>query len=252
MYIVLLSVILILNGSLAFVDAFAAGNVQIDSFAQAKRHAKEIHLEQQVTIYCPCRYKGKTIDLASCGYTPYKSYKRARRLEWEHVVPAEAFGKSFSEWRDGADVCRKGKRSYKGRKCARRNRYFARMEADLYNLWPSVGELNGLRSNYSMAQIPGAGAISFGKCSAKVEDRKFEPMDEFKGVVARTYFYMESQYPGRGIVSNKNMPLFQAWDNKFPATPWECKRAGKIAAIQKNENPVLKSRCSNQVNRPRS
>jgi deoxyribonuclease-1 len=29
------------------------------------------------------------------------------------------------------------------------------MESDLYNLAPAVGEINGLRSNYSFGMIPG-------------------------------------------------------------------------------------------------
>ena len=32
---------------------------------------------------------------------------------------------------------------------------FRYMEADLYNLQPAIGEVNGLRSNYSMEMIPG-------------------------------------------------------------------------------------------------
>lgn len=31
--------------------------------------------------------------------------KRAKKVEWEHVVPAENFGRAFSEWRDGQEYC---------------------------------------------------------------------------------------------------------------------------------------------------
>lgn len=116
------------------------------------------------------------------------------------------------------------------------------MEGDLYNLWPEVGELNGLRSNFSMAEIPGDDG-EFGGCKAKVVDRKFEPMDFAKGTVARTYLYMEQAYPGRGIISEKNRKLFAAWDKQHPVTEWECLRAERIRVKQGNANPILAERC---------
>jgi deoxyribonuclease-1 len=185
---------------------------------------------------------GNRIDLKSCGYVPKKDPKRALRLEWEHVVPAEAFGQSFREWRDGSPQCIKKGKPFRGRKCAEKNSEFSRMEADLYNLWPEVGELNGLRSNYSMAQLGGPPG-DFGGCKAKIRDRKFEPMDPAKGIVARTYQYMDRAYPGRGIVSDKNRKLYEAWDRMYPVTDWECKRARKIREVQGNENPILADRC---------
>jgi len=231
------------------VDAVTAplGNQQIPSFDEAKKIAARIHKDHPVTIYCPCRYTGKTIDLASCGYRIHKDAKRARRLEWEHVVPAEAFGQSFAEWRQGAPNCHKRSgKSFKGRRCAKTNPVFSRMEADLYNLWPVVGELNGLRSNLSMAAIAADlrhPPLTFGQCQAKIADRKFEPMDQYKGVVARTYLYMDQTYPGHGVVSEKNRKLFEAWDKEFPVDDWECRRAKRIAEIQGNVNPVLEARC---------
>ena len=145
--------------------------------------------------------------------------------------------------------------------CAQTNFDFNRMEIDLYNLWPIDGELNGLRSNYSMAQISvdeqsevvvkaplvktkerKSQLITFGGCKAKVDGRKFEPMHEFKGIVARDYMYMDQTYPGHGIISGKNGKLFEAWDKEHPAGDWECRRAEKIKALQQNENEVLKSR----------
>ncbi|OFZ01941.1 MAG: endonuclease I [Bdellovibrionales bacterium GWC1_52_8] len=198
-------------------------------------------------MYCPCRYSGRKVDLASCGYKPRKNFERAQRLEWEHVVPAEAFGQSFKEWREGAPGCFKKKKAFRGRKCAGKNPEFAQMEADLYNLWPSIGELNGLRSNFSMAELGTAvseqGGKTFGGCGAKILDKKFEPEDEFKGIVARTYLYMEQEYPGRGVVSNKNRKLFEAWDKLHPVAQWECQRAKLIEKAQGSTNRVLSDRC---------
>lgn len=228
------------------------GNQQISSFKEAKKIAARIHEENPITIYCPCRYHGKNIDLKSCGYRVHKNSKRARRLEWEHVVPAESFGQSFVEWREGSPTCRKrGGKSFKGRKCAGTNAEFARMEADLYNLWPSIGELNGLRSNFSMAAIAADSRnppLTFGGCQAKISDRKFEPMEQYKGIVARTYFYMDATYPGHGVVSEKNRKLFEAWDHQHPPDSWECRRAKLIADAQGNVNTVLRDRCQTAQN----
>jgi deoxyribonuclease I len=226
----------------------SGGNQKIESFDKAKQYAHKIHAEHPYTIYCGCRYEAKRVDLRSCGYRVHKDAKRASRLEWEHVVPAHAFGQAFAEWREGSDQCVKRGKRFKGRKCAETNPEFARMEADLYNLWPEVGELNGLRSNLSMAALGGPArnpsSITFGACQALIADKKFEPMDQAKGIVARTYMYMNHAYPGRGIISAKNDQLFEAWDKSFPVTEWECKRAEKIKTVQGNENPILSARCA--------
>src|SRR5689334_14618382 len=96
--------------------AFAGGNQKIKHFRQAKRFANQIHEDHPYTIYCHCRYKGHDIDLKSCGYKVQKDAKRAARLEWEHVVPAEAFGQSFSEWQEGSGQCIHNGKKFKGRK----------------------------------------------------------------------------------------------------------------------------------------
>ncbi|WP_160061132.1 hypothetical protein [Psychromonas sp. L1A2] len=39
------------------------------------------------------------------GLRATKYLKFSKKTEWEHVVPAENFGRSFIEWRDGDDSC---------------------------------------------------------------------------------------------------------------------------------------------------
>lgn len=236
------SLIAILITSLTTTPALALRN-----FTEAKRFLPNIHVENTFTLYCGCKYHGKVVDLMSCGYKVYKDTRRAARLEWEHVVPAHAFGHSFKEWREGDHRCVKRKKKYKGRKCASKNPEYARMEGDLYNLYPEIGELNQLRSNFSMTDFgenqPLTGARTFGECKAIIMDRKFEPMDRAKGVVARIYMYMDMTYPGRGIISNKNQKLFEAWDKLYPVTDGECERAKRIEVLQGNPNPVLEKAC---------
>lgn len=217
----------------------------VETFSQAKRVLPLIHAEYPLTIYCGCRYEENKIDLASCGYRVHKNAKRAARLEWEHVVPAEAFGQSFPEWREGSPACIRKGRPYHGRKCAEKNPEFNKMESDLYNLWPEDGELNGMRNDFSMAEISGP-ALSFGGCEAKIADRKFEPMDQAKGIVARVYMYFDQAYPGRGIISGKNRKLFAAWDAQHPVTKRECVITHKDFEIQHRPNPIIAQRCKGQ------
>ncbi|MBT6501159.1 MAG: hypothetical protein HOK67_14765, partial [Deltaproteobacteria bacterium] len=206
----------------------AQGNTKIDSFSKAKRVLTKLYKQHQITFYCGCKYIKKTVDHSSCGYKPkrpfYKSGKknsRAYRIEWEHIVPAHAFGQSFKEWRDGDPKCvsKKGK-PFKGRKCAGKNKDFARMEADLYNLVPAIGEVNGNRSNYSMAIIPGE-IRAYGRCDVEIEGRKVEPTERIRGNIARTYLYMDSIYPNRGIISKQNRKMFEAWSSADPVDEWE-------------------------------
>ena len=119
---------------------------------------------------------------------------------------------------------------------------FRYMESDLYNLVPAVGEINGLRSNYSFAMIPGE-KRAFGNCDMEIEGRKAEPPPSKRGNIARTYFYMDWAYPGHGIISKKNRKLFQAWDKEDPVDAWECVRIRRIEELQGNENPFVKKEC---------
>ena len=120
-------------------------NTQITSFSKSKKLLLKLYKDNPVTLYCGCSYKGKKPNLSSCGYIPKKKNKRANRIEWEHVVPAHSFGQSFSEWRNGHPKCvtKKGKK-FKGRKCAEKmNKEYRRMQADMFNLYPAIGEVNG-------------------------------------------------------------------------------------------------------------
>lgn len=137
---------------------------------------------------------------------------------------------------------KKGK-PYKGRKCASKvNPEFKRMEADLYNLVPAIGEVNANRSNYSMDMIPGE-KRNYGLCDIEIEGRKVEPTEAVRGNIARTYLYMDAMYPGRGIISKKNRKLFETWNKSDPVDQWECERARLIEKVQGNENPYVTRQC---------
>jgi deoxyribonuclease-1 len=216
------------------------GNATIQSFNKAKKLLQQVYAGHEEEYYCGCRFSGNIVDIKSCGYEPKKNMKKAEQLEWDHVVPAEAFGQSFVEWREGDPACvdHKGK-SFRGRNCARKvSVTFRFMEADLYNLEPAIGEANWLRSDYSMATIPGE-AHEFGRRELKIQDRKVEPRPEVRGDIARIYFYMDAAYPGHGIISDKNRKLFETWDKADPVDDWERERAKRIEQIQGNRNPFV-------------
>lgn len=224
------------GGSVAAIP----GNTTIQSFNKAKRLLGQVYAGHEEEHYCGCRFSATTVNIESCGYQPKKSLTRAQRLEWDHIVPAEAFGQSFRQWREGdpTGVDRKGK-PFKGRNCARKvSIAFRLMEADLYNLQPAIGEVNWLRSEYSMAKI-GGDAHEFGRCELKIQDRKIEPRPDIRGDIARTYFYMEAAYPAHGIISEKNRELFEAWNKEGPIDDWERERARRIEQLQGNNNHAL-------------
>ncbi|MFI3272175.1 MAG: endonuclease [Pseudomonadota bacterium] len=135
---------------------------------------------------------------------PNCNIKRAGRLEWEHVVLAENFGQTFEEWREGHPLCvdNKGK-AFKGRNCTEKvNEEYRFMQADMYNLYPAIGAVNAMRSNYNFTMLPHASS-SFGQCLMKIDDRKAEPPVACHGKIARAYFYMESAYPRYSMSSSQ-------------------------------------------------
>ena len=224
----------------------AAGNTEIESFTKAKRLLeREVYFDHRVTLYCGAAFDARKNVTLPDGFTTPKHAKRARRVEWEHVVPAENFGRAFVEWREGADVCvdNKGK-AFKGRKCAEKANAASRyMQADLYNLYPAIGAVNAMRSNYRYSMLPGSPA-TFGTCSMKIDGRRAEPPEAARGTIARTVLYMADAYQGVYRLSNQDRRLMEAWDRQYPVDAWECTRARRIEAIQGNPNERVKEACS--------
>ncbi|MFC3187438.1 endonuclease [Shewanella intestini] len=209
------------------------------SFSQAKRLAKKIYQQlPQQTFYCGCDIKinGKLWqpDLASCGYQVRKQVRRANRIEWEHVVPAWEMGHQRQCWQDG------------GRKnCGRTDKKFKQMESDLHNLTPSIGEVNGDRSNFRFSQWNGK-PKQYGQCQMLVDfkARKVQPPQQSRGAIARTYFYMQQTYGFKLAASQRK--LFNAWNNAYPVTAAECQRDRLIANTQGNHNEFVNKQCQNR------
>lgn len=82
------------------------GNTTIKSFNKAKKTLeRKVYPDHRATLYCDAEFDSKKNIKLPNGFTTEKYVKRAKRVEWEHVVPAENFGRTFSEWRDGHPSC---------------------------------------------------------------------------------------------------------------------------------------------------
>lgn len=216
------------------------GNETITSFNKAKKKLHhEIYFDHRETIYCGAAYEMDKSVTHPEGFNTTAHVKRSKRIEWEHIVPAENFGRTFVEWREGHAECvdSKGK-SFKGRKCASKmNMEYRLMQADMYNLYPAIGAVNALRSNYNFTMMTNK-ASDFGSCRMKIEGRKAQPPERARGRIARTYMYMEQTYP-RYKMSKQTKRLMEIWNELYPVSVWECQRARRIEQVQGNRNEVL-------------
>jgi deoxyribonuclease-1 len=234
----IITAIVVFLGALAFLFVLilsrtdrACGNVKIKNFRQAKRFARVIWSENQKTFYCGCSYYNKGIvNRNSCGYKPKKDTIRAKRIEWEHIVPASRLGSTINKCRNTVNR----------RSCLRsQSLEFNRMEADLYNLVPAIGELNAIRRNYQFGIIDGE-PRDFGECNFEAQNIFVEPHSAIRGDIARVYFYMSAVYPRYVVLSEREKRMFAKWSKNDPVDAWEIERARLIEEVQGNRNEFIR------------
>jgi len=141
-------------------------------------------------------------------------------------MPAWVFGHQRKCWQEG------------GRKACKSDPKFNKMEADLHNLVPAIGELNGDRSNYKFTMIPDE-VRNYGKCDFEVDfkSKTVEPMESIRGDIARIYFYMANRY---GVsLSKQQRQLFEVWSKQDPVDDIERDRNARVKEIQGNGNPFV-------------
>ncbi len=102
------------------------------------------------------------------------------------------------------------------------------MYTDLFHLYPSDGYVNGTRSNYAFGNVSVVTKSSnngYSLLGTSTESGSsmtvFEPADELKGDMARTYFYMATRYEDKvatwttGVIpdmlSGNSYPAFSSW-----------------------------------------
>lgn len=134
------------------------------------------------------------------------------------------------------------------------------MVSDLFNVYPTDTKVNGERSNYPYGEVAtasytsGNGSKKGSSSLASYSGIVFEPIDEFKGDLARTFFYMATRYAsecqswGSGATSlyGSNMglssyavTLFLTWARQDPVSAKETARNNACEKVQKNRNPFI-------------
>lgn len=234
---------LVLLGTM-FLGTALAGSV-VDDFREAKRVLlhRVYTPAYRTTFYCQCEFDSeKRVKADSCGYRVRHDATRGSRIEWEHIVPASVFGQPLQCWSQARRVCgRKG-----GRKCCgQTNQIFRSLEADMHNLVPAVGELNGDRENYRFGIIAGE-PRRYGRCDFEVQGQLVEPRSEIRGDIARAYLYMNDrtiQELGYSIMSGSEKNIYRQWDQADPVDDWECQRHDLISRLQGTWNPYVLKGC---------
>lgn len=140
--------------------------------------------------------------------------------------------------------------------------------SDAFHLYPTDGRVNGQRSNYPYGEcahgsrLPNAGSVqALGRLGNSTfpgySDVVFEPDDEYKGDLARSYFYMATCYNervsrwtsgnGERMLAGNNYPVFKQWaielllkwHRQDPVSQKEKDRNEAIYRHQKNRNPYI-------------
>lgn len=135
------------------------------------------------------------------------------------------------------------------------------MKSDLFHVFPTDARVNNFRSNYPYAETSSTSYIS-GSTSALgrlgtsnvsgFSGTVYEPDDEFKGDIARTYFYMATRYAdkcanwgGQTFSSASNglttaaTALFLKWHRADPVSIKETLRNDAVYVHQHNRNPFI-------------
>ena len=134
----------------------------------------------------------------------------------------------------------------------------APMYSDLFNVYPTDGKVNGLRSNFPYGEVTnptntsGNGSKVGPNVFAGYNGTVFEPIDEYKGDFARTYFYMATRYAdicaawGNGVFGNTHLGLttygrnlLLDWSRNDPVSQKEIDRNIAVSLKQFNRNPFI-------------
>ncbi len=131
------------------------------------------------------------------------------------------------------------------------------MYTDLFHLYPTDGYVNSKRSNLPFGEVSNATWTStngskIGLCSySGYTGQVFEPIDSYKGDLARTYFYMAVCYKDKNLgVETQSMfnygelkpwakNMLLEWNSLDPVSQKEIDRNNAVYQIQHNRNPFI-------------
>lgn len=134
------------------------------------------------------------------------------------------------------------------------------MVSDIHHVRPTDGKVNGMRSNYPFGKVSNPSFTS--KNGTKVGPSASpgyggtvcEPIDEFKGDIARMIFYFVTRYESQlssfssgNLLGNSAYPGLQVWERDVllawaaqdPVSPSEITRNNAAYDFQKNRNPFI-------------
>lgn len=136
----------------------------------------------------------------------------------------------------------------------------APMVSDIHFIRATDGKVNGMRSNYPFGKVGSAtftsqnGSKLGNSVSSGYAGTVFEPIDEFKGDVARMIFYFVTRYQSKlssfssgNMLGSSAFPGLQtwelnvllAWHNQDPVSQAEIKRNNASYSYQGNRNPFI-------------
>ncbi|UOU98672.1 endonuclease [Chryseobacterium daecheongense] len=134
------------------------------------------------------------------------------------------------------------------------------MVSDIHFIRPTDGKVNGMRSNFPFGKVGTAtfnslnGSKLGNSVSAGYSGTVFEPIDAFKGDVARMIFYFVTRYGTQlsgfssgNMLGNTEYPGLQqwelnqllAWNALDPVSPAEIARNNNSYTFQGNRNPYI-------------
>lgn len=133
------------------------------------------------------------------------------------------------------------------------------MRTDGHHVVPTDGYVNGQRSNYPIGKVSSASWTSTNgskKGSSAVPGYSgtvFEPIDEFKGDVARIYFYFATRYQNQiaswnyamfngtstQVFTNGFLDILLQWHENDPVSEMEIARNNRVYQFQGNRNPFV-------------
>lgn len=134
------------------------------------------------------------------------------------------------------------------------------MRSDLFQVYPTDGYVNNKRGHMPFGENNGesyqshGGYSKVGHCTTEgYQGLVFEPANEYKGDLARTYFYMATRYEnqisgwGGGVFGNGTYPGMANWTLKMlirwakndPVSEKEIKRNNEVYKLQHNRNPFI-------------
>ncbi|HPE34596.1 MAG TPA: endonuclease [Bacteroidales bacterium] len=131
------------------------------------------------------------------------------------------------------------------------------MFSDLFQIYPTDGWVNNKRGNFPYGEVGIASWTSMngsklGECNVNgYTGTVFEPIDDFKGDLARMHFYMATRYlgedsnwPGSDAVYGAQMKewalnMLHSWHQNDPVSTKETDRNNAVYQIQNNRNPFV-------------